>query len=221
MPRRRSRIVMVIGGIAITMLSVLTIAAAETTTINPAGDKLLIDSSNVSFGLGSGTVKCELMQTDGSIPSPAASSMSLHAPWLANLSGSQTCESTGLSGATFTVETEGAWTLNAISATSASIALPHSWSLFLKDNSARCTITVASTGATISGTWTSGSGHYQEETPLLLGKWSKLVFTDTSIPVEHTGTECVVPFSEVTSITFSANLIINDATSMGSNVSLK
>jgi hypothetical protein len=188
----------------------IAVAMASGTTINPAGDELLVSSTDVSFTIGTATVYCSVGQTSGSIPSPAVSSMSLSDPIFQD-SGGKECESTGIGGALFKVRTVGKWELVANSSTSASLKFGVEGILMYV---AKCPTIWVKPATTITGVWTNGTAHTPVAEP------STLTFSAASIPLtEITGAEC--PLSGATSMALSAHFVVNDTTHLTEPVTLK
>ncbi len=139
-------------------IAAISIAAATTTTITPAGDGLHLASTNVSFSWGSSSIICETGEATGTIPNPAASSVVLSNPEFHNVGGAE-CTTTGIEGANFKVisssDASHLWELSAVSPSSASIRFP-SQPYGLEFISGACTIKLFKADAPL-GTWSPGT----------------------------------------------------------------
>lgn len=214
-----------LAGLAVLAASVaaISVAAASTTTINPAGDSLLATSANATFGIGTGTITCPLSQAYGTSASPAAESMHFHGPGFGNLESKRECSSTGLGGLTFNFSTESGTELIANSPSSASLKFANEFNLFvnskLKGETVACSFHVVS-GSSITGSWAAHekSGLWYEG----LAAPSNLTFSNASIPIGlWTTTGCPAAIKEAKSMSFSASYVLNDVSALSSIVSLK
>jgi hypothetical protein len=196
----------------------MSIAYASTTGIKPAGDRLLATSTDATFQIGAGAIDCALTQTAGTIATPESASMKLNGGDFENVTGAKECTSTGIGGATFTVETT-QWELAALSETTASLSFPAS-DFIIRDKGHNCTLR-SKGNTTLSASWRTGTGSWSEL--LVLAKPSVLTFGKASISLERgAGFEesCPAVLKEATSASFSATFIVNDITNLGQQVSI-
>jgi hypothetical protein len=210
--------VVFVAVLAVSAVAVISIAYASTTSIKPAGDTLLATSTNTTFEVGSGKITCGLAQTAGAIASPEAASMKLNGADFESMTGAKECTSTGLGGATFTIEAI-QWELTALSETTASLSFPAA-TFILNDKGAKCDFK-AKAATTLPASWRTGSGGWDER--ISLDKPSMLTFSKASIALERaSGFEesCPAVLKEATSTSFSGTFIVNDVTNLGQHVSL-
>jgi hypothetical protein len=121
------KVALVVAVAGVIAIAAISMASASGVSFTPAGDNLLATSTKVEFAVGGSNVKCTLVQTWGTIPSPAASSIQLEAPLFQTSEGSE-CG----------VGSRGKWTLTAINEYEVELTLPNVEELWIHAGS--CTV---------------------------------------------------------------------------------
>ncbi|WP_229711745.1 hypothetical protein [Streptomyces daqingensis] len=184
-------------------------AAAESTTVTPAGDEYAAKlTGEATFTAGSVTVSCTVSEATGQIPAAPGNhndagpvESGINAPTYDSCTAS-------LPGVDATVETTGDWTVsmqNGAPAT-AGLTMPTAGFVLKTSGLAECTVTAAPTeAATATGTWANGSP-------------STLTFDEAAVPVKvEGGFGCP---TSATSSAFSATYEITDTTDPGADVTV-
>ncbi|HEX8067247.1 MAG TPA: hypothetical protein VF520_12080 [Thermoleophilaceae bacterium] len=202
-------------------------ASAASTTVTPAGDyaqSALASGSNATFTIaGFMTVTCNQSTTSPTTPlgtntnnqvplAPANHnnngpvSTNINPPTFKNNGGACPTNLFGTTASTTTNSTNGAWKLSGQNGTTitGSMTIPRAGAVTTTSNG--CTITIApSSAATVSGTWTNGSG----------GSASRIAISGASVPVSVSGG---FGCPSASTASFSANYDVTDVSNSSASI---
>ncbi len=186
-----------------------TRAAAESTTVTPAGDEYAATlAGEATFTAGAVTVTCTVSEASGQIPAAPGNHNDAGAVVSGTNAPTYDSCSSSLPGVDATVTTSGDWTVSMQNGapSTAGLTMPSGGFVLKTSGLAECTVTAAPDGAaTATGEWTNGSP-------------ATLTFDAAAVPVKvEGGFGC--PTSS-TSSDFSATYEITDTTNPDADVAV-
>jgi hypothetical protein len=190
--RRRKHLLCLFGASLVVALAVNTSSAAAGNW-SPAGDEVVVDSTNVAIELGGKKITCEATVGEGKLASPASST------WTFTPEFSQ-CSNA--------ISVEGSWTAKDVNGEEATLEIPTKAKAVVMEVSSGCDVDVEN-GGTVGSSKDYVNGTNGLEKP------SELTLTAQAVTIKDSPKKCVAPCStETTSADISGQMLFFNFTSM-------